>query len=270
MEKYYKTNLKYWNELVDIHSKSRHYDLEGFLRGETSLHGLELEALGDVSGKSLLHLQCHFGLDTLSWARLGARVTGVDFSENAIQLARHLSRQVRVPTDFIHANVYDLPKHLDGEFDIVYTSYGVINWLHDIERWAEIVSRYLKPGGTFYMAEFHPFMWVFEQEGEDLVVRYNYWHHREPSYFEVQGSYADRDAFIENRGTYEWAHPISSIIGALLGAGLTLTEFREHPYSVDEIYSHMVTGDDGYHRFKRNDYHLPLMFSMKATKPSQG
>jgi 2-polyprenyl-3-methyl-5-hydroxy-6-metoxy-1,4-benzoquinol methylase len=157
MEKYYEVNRKRWNELVDIHVKSDEYDLEGFIAGKNSLHSIELEALGDVSGKSLLHLQCHFGLDTLSWGRLGARVTGVDFSETAIELARSLAARIGVDAEFICSNVYDFPKHLDGKFDVVFTSYGALCWLHDMEAWAEIVSRYLRPGGTFFMAEFHPF-----------------------------------------------------------------------------------------------------------------
>ena len=267
MEKFYRTNLRYWNELVDIHAGSREYDLEGFLEGGSSLHSIELEALGDVSGKSLLHLQCHFGLDTLSWARMGAEVTGVDFSENAIQLARHLAERVRIPARFIHCNLYDLPEHLEGEFDIVYTSYGVINWLHDIERWGEIVHSYLKPGGTFFMAEFHPFMLVFEQEGEDLVVKYDYWHNPEPSLIEVDGSYADRDAVLVNREIYEWTHPLSDVLNSLIGAGLTLQEVNEYPFSVDEIWGNMEKGEDGDRRLRRKDYQLPLMFSVKATRP---
>ena len=171
MEKYYDVNKKRWNELVDIHAKSDDYDLDGFIAGANSLHSIELDALGDVSGKSLLHLQCHFGLDTLSWGRLGARATGVDFSETAIELARNLAVRVGADAEFINCNVYDLPEHLDSEFDIVFTSYGALCWLHDIEAWAGIVSRYLKPGGTFFMAEFHPFMWVFDDEfPSDLKV----------------------------------------------------------------------------------------------------
>jgi len=126
MEKYYKTNLKRWNELVGVHAKSIEYDLTGFLAGKNSLHSLELNALGDVSGKSLLHLQCHFGLDTLSWGRLGAKVTGVDFSDTAIELAGEIAGKIGIDAEFICSNLYDLLEHLDGEFDIVYTSYGVL------------------------------------------------------------------------------------------------------------------------------------------------
>ena len=266
MEKFYRANLKRWNELVDIHAWSEEYDLEGFLKGESSLHSPELEALGDVSGKRLLHLQCHFGLDTLSWARLGAQVTGVDFSENAIQLARHLAERLRIPARFIRCNVYDLPEFIDEEFDIVYTSYGVINWLHDVFRWGEIVSRYLSSGGTFFMAEFHPFLGVFEEEGSELLIRYPYWHSPEPDYFEPVGTYADREAVLENRGNYEWAHPLSDVVNSLIKAGLTLRELKEYPYSVDEIFSIMETGADGYRRFKRKEYQIPLMFSLKAVK----
>jgi SAM-dependent methyltransferase len=266
MEKYYKTNLKYWNELVDIHAKSKEYNLEGFIRGESSLHSLELESLGDVSDKSLLHLQCHFGLDTLSWGRLGATVTGVDFSGKAIQLARYLAQLLRIPAQFIHCNFYDLPDIHKGEYDIVYTSYGVINWLHDIERWGEIVSQYLKSGGTFFMTEFHPFMYIFEEEGSNLIIKNGYWYNPRPTYYESERSYADRETILENRETYAWAHPLSAILNSLIRAGLVLQEVNEYPYSVDEIYSNMETGKDGYRRFIRQDYQLPLMFSIKATK----
>jgi len=140
LERYYETNRRRWNELVEIHAASEEYDLQGFLDGESSLHSLELEALGDVSGRSLLHLQCHFGLDTLSWGRLGARVTGVDFSDTAIELARSLAARTGVDAEFICSNVYNLPKHLDREFDVVFTSYGVLCWLHSMKGWAGIVS----------------------------------------------------------------------------------------------------------------------------------
>jgi SAM-dependent methyltransferase len=266
MKKFYKTNLKYWNELVDIHSKSKEYNLEGFLQGESSLHSIELKALGDVSDKSLLHLQCHFGLDTLSWARLGSTVTGVDFSEKGIQMARYLAQLLRIPAKFIHCNIYDLPNIHEGEYDIVYTSYGVINWLHDIKSWGEIVSHYLKPEGMFYMVEFHPFMYVFEEDGSNLIIKNRYWYNPRPLFYESESSYADRDTILENKGTYSWAHPISDILNSLIKAGLVLQEINEYPYSVDEIYSTMETGKDGYRRFTRQEYQLPLMFSVQATK----
>jgi len=266
LEKYYEVNKRRWNELVDIHAKSDEYDLEGFIAGKNSLHSIELEALGDVSGKSLLHLQCHFGLDTLSWGRLGARVTGVDFSDTAIELARSLAARTGVNAEFICSNVYDLSQHLDREFDVVFTSYGVLCWLHDMEGWAGIVSRFLKPGGTFYMAEFHPFMWVLDVEPpSELKVKYRYWQGEEPDYYEADGSYADPDAKVENRGSYEWAHPMSEVVNALIGAGLTILELGEYPFSVDGTqFSFMEPDEDGYSRLP--GYDLPLMYSIEATK----
>jgi SAM-dependent methyltransferase len=266
LENYYEANLRRWNELVGIHARSDEYDLEGFLSGRSSLHGLELEALGDVSGMSLLHLQCHFGLDTLSWARLGARVTGVDFSETAIELARRIAERIGVEAEFVCCNVYDLPDSLEGEYDIVYTTYGVLCWLHDVEGWARIVSRYLRPGGTFFLAEFHPFMWVFDDEHpSELKVEYGYWPGEEPEHYEGDGSYADPTAKLENRGSYEWVHPISEVVNALIGAGLTILELGEYPFSVDNRQmAFMERGEDGYSRLP--GYEVPLMYSIKATK----
>ena len=266
MKKYYSTNLRRWNELVGIHARSGEYDLEGFLAGKSSLHSLELEALGDVRSRSLLHLQCHFGLDTLSWARLGARVTGIDFSDTAIELARNIAERIGVEAEFLCCNVYDLPERLEGEFDIVYTTYGVLCWLHDMEGWARVVSRYLKPGGTFFLAEFHPFMWVFDNEHpSELRVKYPYWQGEEPDYYEADGSYADPTAKLENRASYEWAHPMSEVVNALTGAGLIIQRLDEYPFSVDVCQMpFMERGEDGYSRLP--GYNLPLMYSIKATK----
>ncbi|MHA2122091.1 MAG: class I SAM-dependent methyltransferase [Promethearchaeota archaeon] len=144
-DKHMDVNLKRWNELVDINAKSKLYDLEGFKSGKTSLHSLELQELGEVKGKTLLHLQCHFGMDTLSWARLGAQVTGVDFSENAISLARELSSELDIPARFIQSNLYNIPVAIKEKFDIVYTSYGVLCWLPDLLKWAQVISSCLKP-----------------------------------------------------------------------------------------------------------------------------
>jgi SAM-dependent methyltransferase len=266
LEKYYETNRRRWDELVDLHARSEEYDLEGFLAGKSSLHSVELEGLGDVAGKNLLHLQCHFGLDTISWARLGAKVTGVDFSESAIELAWSIAEKVGIDAEFICCNVYDLPDHLDREFDIVFTSYGAIVWLHDLDEWAGIVARYLKSGGTFFMAEFHPLMWVFDDEDPSgLNVKYGYWAGEEPEYYESSGSYAAPDAETVNRGAYNWPHPMSEVINALIGAGLTVQEIGEYPFSVDRHQmAFMEVGEDGYARLP--GYEVPLMYSVKTIK----
>ena len=144
MEEYLKKNLDMWNDWAPLHAESEFYDVEGFKNGRNSLDSIELEEVGDVTGKSLLHLQCHFGMDTLSWARLGARVTGVDFSDKAIDIARSLSTELGIEADFICSSVYDLRKNLDGKFDIVYTSAGVLCWLPDLKQWAEIINHFPK------------------------------------------------------------------------------------------------------------------------------
>lgn len=161
MDERLKTNLTKWNAVVPVHARSAMYDVAGFRAGRVKLHGLELGEIGEVRGKSMLHLQCHFGLDTMSWARLGAEVTGLDFSDEAIKFARSLSDELAIPARFVCADVYDTPSAVGATFDIVFTSYGVITWLPDMRRWADVIARSLKPGGFFYIADQHPFASIF-------------------------------------------------------------------------------------------------------------
>ncbi|MGY5877374.1 MAG: class I SAM-dependent methyltransferase, partial [Candidatus Thorarchaeota archaeon] len=194
MDDFIKANKELWEERTLAHEKSEFYNVEGFLRGNQTLDPIELEEIGDVKGKSLLHLMCHFGLDTLSWARLGANVTGVDIAKNAIELANKLSKQIGMDTRFIQSNVYELPAKLDEQFDIVFMSGGVINWLPDMEGLLQIAARYVKPGGFYYLRDFHPFFWVFDDEIEEpiLKVRYPYFQGKEPLHFESDMSYASK------------------------------------------------------------------------------
>jgi len=264
---YYETNRRRWDELVDIHAKSEEYDLDGFLAGKNSLHDVELEALGPVEGKSLLHLQCHFGLDTLSWAswaRLGAKATGVDFSESAIELARQIADRINVEAEFICSNVYDLPEAHEGLYDIVFTSIGVLCWLQDIDGWGSIIAHYLKPGGTFLLVESHPFMWVFDDESEELRVRYGYWHREEPLTGEEDGSYAAEDAKVTNRKSYEWQHSAGDVLNSLIKAGLCIREVKEYPYLPWKYLECAEKGHDGYWRIPGD--RLPQMWSVKAVK----
>jgi len=268
MEKYLEANRKMWNEYAQIHYTSTHYDVEQFKAGTLSLLSIEREELGDVAGKSLLHLMCHFGMDTLSWAKLGSTVTGVDFSEKAIELARMLSKELGIEGTFIHSNIYDLPKVLSGKFDIVFTSYGVLCWLPDLENWAKIIAHYLKPAGTFYIVEFHPFAWVFQNEGDiqELEVAYPYFERRKPLKFEIQGSYADKTAKTKQKYEYEWPHSVSEILNALIDAGLNIQFFHEYSYSAFEMYPFMEKHEDGWWRLKDQKVAIPLMFSLKAIK----
>ncbi len=204
------------------------YGLAGFKRGETSLKSIELEEVGEVEGKSLLHLQCHFGMDTLSWARLGASVTGVDFSDKAIAVAKSLGDEVGIHARFICSNIYDLPQRLDERFDIVYTSYGVLCWLPDLSKWASVIEGFLKPGGMFYIVEGHPILNIFDNSNAatGFRVAQSYFHKTEPVRWEPEGDYADKNAAVRNP-SFEWTHSLSDIINALIGAGLKIEFVHE-------------------------------------------
>ena len=269
MDEYKKANLALWNEWTHLHAGSEFYDVDGFKAGKTSLNLLEMEEVGDVAGKTLLHLQCHFGLDSLSWARLGARVTGVDFSDQAIALARSLSQEVEVEAEFVCSDVYELPQVLAGQFDIVYTSYGVLAWLPDLRKWATVIAHFLKPGGVFYMAEFHPFAMVFDnsETAAELRVQYPYFHTAEPLVFDVQGSYVDRQAQVTQKVEYEWEHGLGEILDVLIAAGLHVDFLHEFPYCTFALFpSLMEKCSDGMWRLKEVDGSIPLMFSIKAIK----
>ena len=265
----YETNLRRWNEITSIHAKSKEYDLEKFMKGENSLHEIELAEIGElVKGKTLLHLQCQFGKDTLSWARLGAaRVVGVDFSNVAIDLANSINDELKLPAEFICSNIYDLPEILDEEFDIVFTSYGVLCWLSDIDRWAEIVAKYVKKGGTFFIAEFHPFMWIFDDENNsELVYKYPYFQGKDPLHFSTESTYADSEAKVSNVESYEWQHTLGEILTALINSGLTIKSVKEYPYTLFAQFPFIEKRDDGKWRVRDDKYNIPLMFSIKAIK----
>jgi len=266
IDKFYETNLKRWNELVDINIKSKMYDLEGFMSGQTSLLPIELEELGDVKGKSLLHLQCHFGLDTLSWARLGTKVTGVDFSDKAISLARELSYKLKIPANFIESNIYDIQSVLDEKFDIVFTSYGTICWLPDIVEWAQIISYYLKPEGIFYIIDGHPFGFIIDEKQEPFKVGFNYFSEGEPVYFDEGVAYADPLADLKNQASYQWDHPMSEIINALINANLEIEFLHEFPYTFFNIHPDMKQREDRYWEFTNLEFTVPMMFSIRAHK----
>jgi len=267
MPTYYNTNRQNWNERTQIHARSKSYDLDGFRAGRNSLLPLERAELGEVAGKSLLHLQCHLGVDTLSWERLGAHVTGVDFAEEAIAVACGLRDELALSARFICANVYDLPDLLQGEFDIVYASYGVLCWLHDIPRWAEIVASYLGPGGCFYLAEFHPLAVSICDggiEGDKFRMTFPYFPQPEPVYCEPGPTYTDGDE-VTKTGAYEWPCSLGQVVTALCDAGLHLEFLREHPYSAYPMMPGMHEDEEG--RWWRETNDLPLMFSVKARRP---
>lgn len=269
----YEVNRTLWEAWTAVHAAGEFYDLAGFRTGGVRLRDEEIAAVGDVNGRTLLHLQCHFGIDTLSWARLGATVTGADFSPAAIRLARELAADLGFPdARFVESNLYDLPAHLEGQFDIVYTSRGVLGWLPDIAGWARVVAHFVAPGGIFYITEVHPVAQVFEDEGVapgELRLAYPYWEHRDPLVFEVKGSYADPTADVGDQREHGWDHGLGEIVTALIDAGLTLEWLRESPV-LDWGTDFLVETEPGSGRFQLppgTAGELPLMFSLLARKP---
>jgi SAM-dependent methyltransferase len=269
METYTQANRRRWNEVTPIHSASEFYDLPGFRAGKSSLRPIELEELGDVSGKSLLHLQCHFGLDTLSWARLGAKATGIDFSEEAIALATSLATELHLDARFVCCDLYDLPRRLDGTFDIVFTSYGVLAWLPDLRKWAEIVAHFLRPGGTFYMVEMHPWADIFDdaRDAGEFRVAYSYCPSLKPLVFDEPTTYGDRAKAVVNTRSYEWAHTLGEIVTSLTQAGLRMEFLHELPFCIYAKFPFLRQGEDGWWRLPERSVQVPLMFSLKAAKP---
>lgn len=266
MEQFIAANRALWDEWTRIHERSRFYDVAGFKRGGIRLRDYELDEIGAVAGKDLLHLQCHFGLDTLSFARLGARPTGADFSSEAVELARSLAAELELEADFVCSDLYSLPDALSGDFDIVYTSRGVLGWLPDIWAWAEVVGHFLRPGGVFYITEKHPFADVFDDE-IPLRVHYDYFGAEQPHRFETQGSYADPDAHVEQPFEYGWWHPLSNIVSALTALGLHIDFLHEWPFCEWELAGLELDPEDGTWRQPAGAPKLPLFFSLRATKP---
>lgn len=262
-----------WDVWARHHVRSPWYGVDEFKKTGTraqrrGLDALEMRLVGDVTGKSLLHLQCHFGLDTLSWAKRGATVTGVDFSGEAIEAARALAADVGVAATFIQSDVYELPERLRAEFDVVFASHGVLCWLPDLDRWGRVIAHFLRPGGRFCLIEGHPFPLVFDdtRADRDLRVAFPYFKPGEPLRIERRGSYAVPDADF-NSIMYEWVHPLSDVVSALLRAGLRLETFEEYPYVGWAMFPWMEARPDGTWEFPAGTVSLPLMFSLTASKP---
>jgi len=259
---YFKANKATWNDKVKVHAKSDMYALEDFKEGKTSLMPYELDALGDVYGKSLLHLQCHFGQDTLSWSRLGAKCVGVDLSDEGIKLAKNLNIELNLDAEFVCCNVLDTTKHVKGEFDIVFTSYGVIGWLPDLKPWGKMIAQKLKKGGAFYMVEFHPIVWMFDYLASKPIMKYGYMQDA-VIYEEYEGTYANQDSKMITK-EYGWNHGLSEVINALIEAGLKIEYLNEHNESPYNVLPDLVETKSG--NFVTKDKLYPLIFEIKATK----
>jgi len=258
---YLEINRTLWNNKTQVHLQSDFYNVKDFKKGATSLQSIELEQLGNVKDRTLLHLQCHFGQDTLSWARLGAHVTGIDFSEEAIQAAKYLASELNMNAHFITNDVYSL--QLDEKYDIVFTSYGVIGWLPDLEKWAQVIENHLKPGGTFHLIEFHPVVWIFDNDFK--YIQYSYFN-REDIVEEVQGTYADRNAPLVDK-SISWNHSLDEVLGALLRQGLRIEHFAEYDYSPYNCFSNTVQIADNKWQIKGLEGKIPMVYALKAVKP---
>lgn len=274
---YFQANKELWNRRTAVHKESSFYDLAGFRAGKNVLTPIETSELGDVRGRKLLHLQCHFGMDTLNWARLGAEVTGIDLSDAAIREAKKLNDEAGMNAKFVCCNLYDLhPGHpgsskvLDlpedaggaGYFDILFTSYGVVGWLPDLDKWAGIISHYLKPGGIFYMAEFHPVIWMFDDEFKEIKYCYE---NREVIETEIQGTYTDRNADIKAK-EYGWNHSISNVLNPLIAHGLEIELFNEHMYSPYPCFNNTVQNKEGNWWIRGLEDKIPMVYSIRAIK----
>lgn len=266
-------NRRLWDARTPIHVASAFYDVDGFRGGASTLHDLEVGEVGDVTGRSLLHLQCHFGLDTLSWARLGATVTGLDFSPAAIEAARALAEETGLAgvATFVESDVDAAPAHpdlADRTFDVVFTSYGALTWMPDIWRWAEVAASFVAPGGFLYVAELHPATQTLDDEPgiEDLRLGYPYWTRPEaPLRFEEEGTYADVDAPIK-LPEYCWQHGLGDIVTAVIDAGLTLEFLHEHDRTVYPQLPFLVEDGDGWWRLPDGMPAQPFLFSLRASR----
>lgn len=261
-DKYVTINRASWNNRTESHLKSEFYDIDGFLRGRTSLNDIEINLLGEIKGKKILHLQCHFGQDSISLSRLGAHVTGVDFSDKAIESAKQIAKKTQSDTTFICCDIYDLQDHLDETFDVVFTSYGVIGWLPDMEKWAKIVSTFLKPNGQFIFVEFHPVVWMFNDNFDEI----NYSYFNSGAIIETEtGTYADKNANI-TQDYVMWNHGLGEVLNSLIKNGLEINSMDEFDYSPYDCFDKTIQMGPKKYRIEHLDNKIPMVYAIKAIK----
>ncbi|CAA7195926.1 class I SAM-dependent methyltransferase [Chryseobacterium potabilaquae] len=264
MKNYLEINKNSWNAKVEPHLKSDFYFVDEFLKGRSSLNSIELELLGNVQNKTILHLQCHFGQDSISLSRLGAKVTGIDLSDKAINAANDLSKKCGTDTTFICSDVYQLPDLLNEKFDIVFTSYGTIGWLPDLNKWAKVISHFLKPNGLFIMAEFHPVVWMFDDDF--TKISYNYFNEK-PIIETYSGTYADQEAQITQEYVM-WNHSLSEVFQSMNNNHIQIQHFEEYDWSPYPCFKHVEEFEQGKWRISQFGNKVPLVFSLMANKKS--
>jgi len=264
-------NLKNWESRVPVHAASDSYALDRLVNEPDRLSDVvvwDAPHLGDITGLDVAHLQCHIGTDTVSLARLGARVTGLDFSPGALAVGRDLAARMGLAVSFVEAELYAAPAVLGTErFDLVYTGIGALCWLPDIRRWAETVAALLRPGGRLYLREGHPVLWATDEIGPGrLELRYPYFERAEPTRFEEAYTYTDGEPLADPVG-YEWNHGLGEIVQAVLDAGLVLTRLVEHDEVDWPAYPWMVETGRAHWRLPDDSTPMPLEYTLEASKP---
>lgn len=259
-ENYLEINKKAWDEKTEFHLRSEFYNNEEFVKGKSSLNNIEISLLGNISGKSVLHLQCHFGQDTISLSRLGADAIGVDFSPKAISTAKELAEQTQSNTKFVCSDIYDLPHNLTGKFDIVFTSYGTIGWLPDLDKWAAVIKHFLKADGKFIIVEFHPVVWMFDNNFKEIL--YSYFNIK-PIIESEEGTYADKNADLKTT-MISWNHSLDEIFNSLLNHDFKITSFKEYNYSPYNCFCNTVEVSAGKYMIKGFENKLPMLYSIIA------
>ena len=259
---YFDTNRQTWNAKVPIHAESEFYDLKNFKNGKSSLNSYEITALGNLSEKKLLHLQCHFGQDTLSLSRMGATCTGVDIADEGIKLARKLNLELNLNAHFVCCNVLETSNYIAEKFDIVFTSYGTIGWLPDLNPWAKMIYERLKPDGFFYIVEFHPIAWMFDYTVSPPKMKYAY-QQQDAIYEEYEGTYANKNAKMVSK-EYGWNHSLGEVVTSLVNAGLSIEYLKEHAASPYDVFPGLVKNKQAMFELPDNLY--PLIFEIKAHK----
>jgi 2-polyprenyl-3-methyl-5-hydroxy-6-metoxy-1,4-benzoquinol methylase len=261
-DKYFKTNKSLWDQKTAVHEKSDFYNLKSFLNNGNSLNTVEEELLGDVSMKKIIHLQCHFGMDSISLARKGATVTAIDLSSKSIVLAKSLNEKMHTSVRFIESNVYDIPDKVQETFDIVFTSYGALCWLPDLGIWAEIVEKLLKPGGKLVMVEFHPTLYLFDHSNN--TISYDYFNR---SVYEesTEGTYAETSSTIKHK-EYFWNHSLAEVIQPLISRELKLDFFEEYDYSPYNCFENMVKRKKNEFVYRGISPVIPHIYSIVVSK----
>ena len=263
------TNRDNWDSRVGIHAGSDAYELSRYRDDPDHLSGVvafDRTRIGDVAGKKLIHLQCHIGTDTISLARLGADVTGTDFSENALAVARQLSVDADTPVRFVLSELYETAEIVGETFDFVYTGVGAICWLPNIADWAKTVAMLLKPGAKFYIREGHPVLWALDekQSGGKLAFKYPYFE-SEPTRFEAEETYAG-EGVVSSPVTYDWNHGVGEVLTALIDAGLRIDRVEEYDFTEWKAFDGMVNDDLGHWRLPEDQPRIPMMWSINATR----